>query len=61
MVKGGFFSSDYMAYVIQTKPIGYNVERRFTDFVWLRTILEREYPGFYVDYFLLDSSHLQEK
>jgi len=48
LIKGGFFSSSYVLYSILTKPLGYEVERRYSDFSWLRDILTREYPGIYV-------------
>lgn len=48
LVKGGFFTSNYVAYKIVSKPFGYEVERRYSDFFWLRSILTREYPGIYV-------------
>ena len=34
--KGGFFSSDYLQYTIETKPLGWSVKRRDTDFFTLR-------------------------
>lgn len=37
-----------MTYTIQTKPIEYLVERKLSDFFWLRGILCREYPGVYI-------------
>jgi sorting nexin-7/30/sorting nexin-8 len=45
MVKGGMFSSNYIAYKVTTLPLKYMVLRRFSDFYWLRNILVREYPG----------------
>jgi hypothetical protein len=48
LVKGGLFSSSYVSYTIVVKPLGYCVERRFNDFLWLRNILSREYAGIYV-------------
>lgn len=57
LVKGGLFSSNYMTYTIQTKPIEYLVERKLADFFWLRNILCREYPGVYVGISLRGPSH----
>jgi hypothetical protein len=48
MVKGGLFSSSYVSYKIVVKPLEYVVERRYNDFLWLRNILSREYPGIFV-------------
>jgi PX domain len=53
MVKGGLFSSSYVSYKIVVKPLEYVVERRYNDFLWLRDILSREYPGIFVDYGLI--------
>ena len=33
---------------MSTKPHNYEVWRRFSDFWWLKNILEREYPGYYI-------------
>lgn len=49
VVNGGIFSSNYTSYTITTKPLDYKVERRYNDFYWLRCILDREYPGLYVE------------
>jgi len=35
----------YMVYTIRTEPFMYNVQRRYTDFVWLRQQLVAQYPG----------------
>ena len=48
LIKGGMFSSSYVNYTIVSKPLEYTVERRFSDFYWLRNILSREYPGVYL-------------
>jgi hypothetical protein len=47
-VKPGLLSKAYIAYEILTKPFNYKVQRRYNDFIWLRTILQKEYPGFYI-------------
>lgn len=58
LVKGGFFSSSYVSYTIQTRPTEATVERRFSDFYWLRGILVRDCPGVYVSFSVtLDSSN----
>jgi PX domain len=48
IVKGGFFTPDYLSYTIITKPVGYKVERRFNDFFWLRERLIQDYPGLFI-------------
>jgi sorting nexin-8 len=47
-VKKGMFSSKYVAYKIKTEPYGWDVQRRFNDFNWLRCILAREFPAYYI-------------
>lgn len=42
--KGGFFSSDYVLYVIQTSPTKWKVDRKDADFYTLRRLLKREFP-----------------
>jgi sorting nexin-7/30/sorting nexin-8 len=47
-VKGGVFSKSYVTYAIKTNPFDYKVCRRYSDFLWLRNILVREYPSYSV-------------
>lgn len=47
-MKTGFFSKNFINYTIHTKPFGYEVQRRYSDFLWLRNILVRDFPGCYV-------------
>jgi hypothetical protein len=47
-IKTSLFKNNYIAYEIRTKPFDYIVRRRFNDFMWLRNILVKEYPGFFV-------------
>jgi len=47
-VNKGIFSKKYTVYKVSTFPLYFEVERRFSDFWWLRSILQRDYPGFYV-------------
>lgn len=42
------FSNSHIVFKIQTRPFKYECERRFSDFLWLRTILLREYPACYI-------------
>jgi hypothetical protein len=41
---GGVFSSNYITYKIETKPLGYEVRRKDADFFFLRKILTKCYP-----------------
>lgn len=34
---GGFFSKSFIAYNIETQPLGWLVKRRYRNFLWLRT------------------------
>jgi len=45
-VKGGMFRANFIAYKISMAPYGYEVKRRYKDFLWLRNSLIREYPGY---------------
>lgn len=40
----GIFSSGYGAFKVETKPIGWCVWRRFSDFLKLREILQKAFP-----------------
>lgn len=42
--KGGFFSSDYILYKIETDPLNYVVQRRDNEFYTLRTQLRNQFP-----------------
>ena len=42
--EGGFLKKDYMTYLISTYPVSYKVRRRYTDFGWLRTALQTNFP-----------------
>ena len=43
-VNGGIFSKNYIIYIIETKPLGWIVQRRFSDFELLRKLLVKHYP-----------------
>ncbi|CAK75248.1 unnamed protein product (macronuclear) [Paramecium tetraurelia] len=47
-IQGGLLSASYYIYIINTEPIGWNVQRRYNDFVWLREVLNKMYPGRYI-------------
>ena len=40
------FKSNYIMYRVKTSPQGYEVKRRFRDFLWLRQSLVNEYPAY---------------
>ena len=42
--KGGFFSSDYVLYTVQTAPTRWKVERKDNDFYTLRRLIRKEFP-----------------
>ncbi|CAD8184943.1 unnamed protein product [Paramecium pentaurelia] len=44
-IPGGIFTSSYYSYTVQTDPIGWIVQRRYSDFLWLRELLCKIYPG----------------
>lgn len=56
-VDKGFFSKKYVAFKVMTNPFEFEVDRRFSDFFWLRNILQRDYPGLYVNFFDTDSTN----
>lgn len=43
LIEGNLFSKSYMTYLIETKPLGLQVRRRFSDFTWLHDILKSQY------------------
>lgn len=38
----------YVVFKVLTKPLNFEVERRYSDFLWLRNYLAREFPGLYI-------------
>jgi hypothetical protein len=38
----------YVVFKVTTKPLNFEVERRYSDFLWLRNHLAREFPGLYI-------------
>ena len=42
------FDRPYARYLIQTEPLGWEVYRRFNDFLWFRESLSIKYPGVYL-------------
>ena len=45
---GGLIYGKYIVYKVITDPFGWNVQRRYSDFDWLRQLLIKFYPGFNV-------------
>jgi hypothetical protein len=45
-VDGGIFGSNYVLYEIHTKPLGWSVSRRYSDFDLLRILLAKYYPSY---------------
>ena len=43
--EGGLFEQSYVSYFINTPILSKTVERRYSDFQWLRDILQWMYPG----------------
>ncbi|GMH77840.1 hypothetical protein TrST_g12448 [Triparma strigata] len=41
----GSYMSKHITYLIRTEPYTYLVRRRYTDFVWLRDVLQKRYIG----------------
>ena len=57
VTEGTLFSKSYVTYLIETKPLGLQVRRRFSDFIWLHDLLKVLYinciipPMFKKNYF----------
>jgi sorting nexin-7/30/sorting nexin-8 len=47
-VEGGMFGKSYVKYEVHTEPLGYVVERRYSDFDMLRKLLQKYFPGYYI-------------
>ena len=43
VIEGNFFAKSYVSYLVETEPLGYQVRRRFNDFIWLHNILKSIY------------------
>jgi hypothetical protein len=48
VVKGSMFTAAYAEFTLTTEPNGWQVERRFEDFVWLRNVLSTLHPDLLV-------------
>ena len=47
-VDGGVFGKNYVLYEVLTEPFGWIVYRRYSDFDWLRKIIGKYFPLFYI-------------
>lgn len=47
-VQTTLFKSDYIVYEVYTSQTEWQVLRRYNDFIWLRQILQKLYPGLYL-------------
>jgi len=48
MVKGGLFSASFIQYKVTTMPFGWSVKRRFSDFFWLRSVIQKQHLGYVI-------------
>jgi len=46
--EGGVFSSTTINFVIETKPVGWKVQRTYSEVMWLREQLAKEFPTCFV-------------
>ena len=44
-IDGGIFSKSFISYVVSTEPLGYQTNKRYSDFSWLRKTLSLIYPN----------------
>ena len=47
-MEGGVFGKNYVLYEVQTDPFNWTILRRYSDFDWLRNLIAKHYPSFYV-------------
>ena len=47
-IDGGLFSKNYIAYTVETQPLGWKVQRRYNDFDLLRKLLIKHFPFYKV-------------
>ena len=47
-VEGGVFGKNYILYEVLTDPFGWVVGRRYSDFDWLRKLIEKHFPYYYI-------------
>jgi PX domain len=44
----GFLSSERVFYLVETLPMNWEVQREYTDFIWLRKALKTSLPGIFI-------------
>ncbi len=44
--EGGIFEQSYFSFIVETPKFNCHVERRYSDFEWLKKYLEYQLPGF---------------
>lgn len=47
-IETGFFSSNYYLYPVVTSPLAWTCRRKYSDFIWLQSILTAIFPGIYI-------------
>ena len=47
-IDGGVFAKNYVLYEVLTDPFGWAVFRRYSDFDWLKKLISKNYPSFYI-------------
>jgi hypothetical protein len=48
LVKGGLFSASFIQYKVTCLPFNWSVKRRFSDFFWLRSVLQKQHLGYVI-------------
>lgn len=48
VTEGGFLSSSFVEYEIETIPVNWKIKRRYKDFLWLRDVLIASFPGIFI-------------
>ena len=44
-IEGGMFTKSFISYLVTTEPLGYQTNKRYSDFSWLRKTLSMIYPN----------------
>ena len=48
LIDSGFFTPNYIVYIVQTLPLNWEVSRKFSDFIWLRRVILLSFPGIFI-------------
>ena len=59
--EGGMFQQDYVSYCVETSEQGWSVNRRYTEFQWLRETLDKMFPGLPVTVTLIQIPPIPKK